>query len=207
MKKAEAEEDKYYLAEENAKKLIEKIGDIDQYTLLIVGRNGSGKTTTVKTIAKHYGANKIYTVNGNKQNSELDLYNQDEYREGLFSRLMSTGESLYHEVSQLMHTEDGVLIMDEPTANLDIINSSMIVEAFARHFAKIKILATNDMHSLKILYSLGLRDAYNAETGNRQGLAEYINSMVDETIEALRGSPFQQIDYKMYENLKINKGE
>jgi len=207
MKKTEVEEDKYYLAEKNAKKLIEKIGDADQYTLLIVGRNGSGKTTTTNAIAKHYGIKNTYNVNGNRQHSALDLDDQDEYREGLFSRLMSTGESLYHEVSQLMHTEDGVLIMDEPTANLDTINSSMIVEAFARHFAKIKILATNDMHSLRILYSLGLRDAYNAETGKRQGVAEYINSMVDKTIEALKSSPFQQVDYKMYENLKIKEGE
>jgi ABC-type phosphate/phosphonate transport system ATPase subunit len=99
-----------------------------------------------------------------------------------------------------MNTKDNI-ILDEPTATLDLLNSSIIIESFIRHNGKIKIITTNDYLTLKLLSNY-ISSAYNVETGTFVQIKDYINDLIDETINTLSDLPFEMIPINNYNKLK-----
>ena len=204
---AKNQNDKDIKIDKNAIKLINKIKDKKEFLLVIVGENGSGKTTTIKKIEDFYKNNKykysIYTVNGNRQFNEANPYKSEEYKKNIFSKIISTGESLFEQVTEILNDNSEIKIFDEPTANMDIIRTTIFMEAFVRAITEIRILSTNDIHSLKILQNIGLKEVFNVETGELICIKKYINKKIEETIKELKKYNFEQVNYKFYEELKI----
>jgi len=186
-------------------KLLEKLKKNPNYFLIIIGKNGSGKTHLINQIAKLYDKKDIgkYTINENRQLSETNPYSESkEYNKSIISKVFqSTGESLFDELNDKM--KKNIIILDEPTATLDIKNTSFIIEAFIRHLGKIKIISSNDYITLKLLSNY-VDLAYNVETGKMESIKKFINDKLNETIKELKNnSPFQEINFEIYKDLKL----
>jgi len=187
---------------ENHKKLLDNLKNKKSYILFIIGRNGSGKTTLMNDIRKQFNKEeiKLYTINENNQFTSPNPFDPKQYKEVTHSKIMSTGESLFNELTTDL--EKDIKILDEPTATLDLKKTSLIIEAFIRDTSKIKIISSNDYISLKLLASYN-DIAYNVETGKMEKISDFLNKIIDETIKELKKSPFQEIKYNNYIDLKI----
>lgn len=183
-------------------KLLEKLNNQSHATLIIVGRNGAGKTYLTRQIQNSLLDNTgFYTINENVQFTEANPFNSVDYKNAFIHKAVySTGESLYNQILDTMNTKDNV-ILDEPTATLDLLNSSIVIESFIRHNGKIKIITTNDYLTLKLLSNY-INSAYNVETGTFVQIKDYINDLIDETINALSNLPFEMIPIDNYNKLK-----
>jgi len=188
------------------KKLLEKITKLnsdDNFSLIIVGANGSGKTTLVRQIVKILGVKKYYTVNNNRQFSQPDVFNQDEYNKGIMAHILSSGESLFDQLSDLVDEDQDFLIMDEPTATLDFFHSSLLLESFIRNRVRLKIITSNDYTTLRILQGY-IDKVYSVEEEKMISLKDYINKGIDDTISEIKNkSPFKEVNFEIYESMKV----
>jgi len=180
-------------------KELEELKEDDSFFLIVIGGNGSGKTTLLNSIAQKYKNVGKYTINENRQFTTPNPFEPKQYKKSILSKLMSSGESLYEEISD--NLDEDILIFDEPTATLDLFNTSLVVESFIRHLGKIKVISTNDYLTLKLLNGY-INTAYNCETGKMEKIKDFLDNMVDKTINELINSPFEQLNINTYKKLR-----
>jgi len=185
------------------KDFIKKIIQKEVSFCIIVGYNGSGKTTLLNELYKEADDKNIgfYTINNNRQFIEANPFNANQYKDCVISHILSTGESLKNEIRDILDNKDKV-ILDEPTATLDLLNTSIIIEAFMRSSAELKIISSNDYLTLKLL-SCYIDQVYDVSKEKITSITEYIDSMINDTKKELKKTHFQEIDYEFYDSLKI----
>lgn len=84
----------------------------------IVGRNGSGKSTLLKMIA----------AEDNDFHGEIDIHGREAYVPQLKeTSTMSGGEQSMALIQKAIQSHPDILILDEPTSNLDVENLNLLL--------------------------------------------------------------------------------
>lgn len=181
-------------------RLINSITDGNTSFLIVVGNNGAGKTTLLRELAAKVEDSKLYTINDNRQFADVNPFDATQYKNGILSRIKSTGESLRDEILDTL--DNDIVLLDEPTASLDLLNTAIIIESFIRSRAKLKVISSNDYTTLKLLANYA-DHAYDVSTGERISISFYLSKLISDTKLALHELPFEQIDYSFYDQLAI----
>ncbi len=107
----------------------------------IVGRNGSGKSTLLKMIA----------AEDNDFHGEIDIHGREAYVPQLKeTSTMSGGEQSMALIQKAIQSHPDILILDEPTSNLDVENLNLLIELLSESAATL-ILVSHDRHFLNKL--------------------------------------------------------
>lgn len=186
----------------NHTKLINSVVGGSTPFLIVVGNNGEGKTTLLRELSTKIKNSKLYTINDNRQFATANPFDREECKRSVLSRIKSTGESLRDEILDTLGSD--IVLLDEPTASLDLLNTAVIIESFIRSRAELKIISSNDYVTLKLLSNY-IDQAYNVATGKVTSITNYLNELVTGTKSTLSKLPFEQIDYSFYDNLLNNE--